>query len=106
MAKYSHYFSRLRFHQVKQRIQAHRVIVDYVDAEGAEPVRRIESGFPHRPVTGKKQRRQLICLAVVETLLIVVGDLMSLVILASPVVVGAALLITLGRDRLGRRSCA
>ena len=77
-----HDFSGLRFHQVEERIQAHRIEMDYVNAERAEAVRRVEARFAHRPVTLVEQRCELIGFSVVILPHVVIGDLVRAEILA------------------------
>src|ERR1035441_7134592 len=49
-------FGRLPFHQVEERVQANRVVVDDIDIELAEPVGRVESRFSHRAIALVEQR--------------------------------------------------
>jgi hypothetical protein len=80
--------------------------VDDVDCERTEPVRRIETRFAHRTIADVEQVGELVGLAVVVERDVVVGDLVRLVVLAHPVVVGAAGGITLVADDLGSGAAA
>ena len=94
------------FHDVKQRVQTNRVVMNDVDVERPEAVRRIETRFPHRAVTFIKQRGQPVVRAVVILIHVIVRHLMRAVVFANQIVVRPAILIALGGNYLGRRTLA
>ncbi len=94
-------FRRLHLHQVEQRIQADRSVVDDIHAERTEAIRRIEAGLPHRPVALVEQRRESIGLSVVILRDIVIRDLVGSEIFFHQLVMGAALRVALRRDHFG-----
>ncbi len=96
----------MRLHEIEQRVQTHRVVVDDVDAERPEAVRRIEAGLAHRAVALVEEGCQLVLPGIVVWSLVVIGYAVRPEILLCQIVVRSALCVELGGYNFRRGTLA